>query len=78
MTKNYLVQKVSDAEVEKPCFRTESLIFGGITATFASPSINARVHTWNSRSSSSISLGEGNGTPLQYSCLENPMDGGAW
>ena len=23
-------------------------------------------------------LGEGNGTPLQYSCLENPMDRGAW
>ena len=22
--------------------------------------------------------GEGNGSPLQYSCLENPMDGGAW
>ena len=22
--------------------------------------------------------GEGNGTPLQYSCLENPMDGRAW
>ena len=22
--------------------------------------------------------GEGNGTPLQFSCLENPMDGGAW
>ena len=22
--------------------------------------------------------GEGNGTPLQYSCLENPMDGGSW
>ena len=26
----------------------------------------------------SASYGEGNGTPLQYSCLENPMDGGAW
>ena len=26
----------------------------------------------------SHSSGEGNGTPLQYSCLENPMDGGAW
>ena len=26
---------------------------------------------------SGISLGEGNGTPLQYSYLENPMDGGA-
>ena len=23
-------------------------------------------------------MGEGNGTPLQYSCLENPMNGGAW
>ena len=27
---------------------------------------------------SHVLLGEGNGTPLQYSCLENPMDGGAW
>ena len=27
---------------------------------------------------SSVYIGEGNGTPLQYSCLENPMDGGAW
>ena len=25
-----------------------------------------------------LQLGEGNGTPLQYSCLENPMDRGAW
>ena len=25
-----------------------------------------------------ICIGEGSGTPLQYSCLENPMDGGAW
>ena len=25
-----------------------------------------------------LAPGEGNGTPLQYSCLENPMDGGAW
>ena len=24
------------------------------------------------------SPGEGNGNPLQYSCLENPMDGGTW
>ena len=24
------------------------------------------------------SPGEGNGNPLQYSCLENPMDGEAW
>ena len=25
-----------------------------------------------------VFYGEGNGTPLQYSCLEIPMDGGAW
>ena len=28
--------------------------------------------------SSIVCVGEGDGTPLQYSCLENPMDGGAW
>ena len=34
---------------------------------------------WNSFCSYLIyCLREGNGTPLQYSCLENPMDGGAW
>ena len=28
--------------------------------------------------SPALAGGEGNGTPLQYSCLENPMDRGAW
>ena len=37
----------------------------------------------NARDPSSIpgsgrSPGDGNGNPLQYSCLDNPMDGGAW
>ena len=27
---------------------------------------------------SRLVIGEGNDTPLQYSCLENPMDGGVW
>ena len=31
----------------------------------------------NNNISSSL-FREGNGTPLQYFCLENPMDGGAW
>ena len=30
------------------------------------------------RPRSERSSGEGNGNPLQYSCLENPMDRGAW
>ena len=33
---------------------------------------------WMHRRVFSSILGEGSGTPLQYSCLENPMDGGAW
>ena len=32
---------------------------------------------WNKAEPGEVG-GEGNGTPLQYSCLENPMDGGAW
>ena len=30
------------------------------------------------QSMGSPGIGEGNGTPLQYPCLENPRDGGAW
>ena len=40
-------------------------------------------YTWQNGGSEKLSnlskvTGEGNGNPLQYSCLENPMDGGAW
>ena len=34
--------------------------------------------TWVQSLDVEDSPGEGNGNPLQYSCLENPMDGGAW
>ena len=42
-----------------------------------------KVSAWNAGDPGSIpglgrSTGEGNGNPLQYSCLENPMEGGAW
>ena len=44
---------------------------------------NLRANARDTRDMSSIpgsgrSPGEGNGNPLQYSCLENPMDGEAW
>ena len=41
---------------------------------------NIQTPQWSSKYLvlSNISIGEDNGTPLQYSCLENPMDGGAW
>ena len=34
--------------------------------------------SWKKLMVSNEEDGEGNGAPLQYSCLENPMDGGAW
>ena len=42
-----------------------------------------KASAWNAGDLGSIprsgrSPGEGNGNPLQYSCLENPMEGGAW
>ena len=50
--------------------------------TFASGS-EFKVSAWNEGDPGSFpglgrSPGEGNGNPLQYSCLENPMEGGAW
>ena len=33
---------------------------------------------WDSIPGLERSPGEGNGNPLQYSCLENPLDRGAW
>ena len=45
--------------------------------------VNPPMNTEDAGDTSSIpglgkSPGEGNGNPLQYSCLENPMDRGAW
>ena len=42
-----------------------------------------RIHSQETASQRALSLisrkmGEGNGNPLQYSCMENPMDGGTW
>ena len=44
---------------------------------------DGKVSAYNAEDLGSIpeserSSGEGNGNPLQYSCLENPMGGGAW
>ena len=44
---------------------------------------DVKVYAYNAEDLGSIpgserSPGEGNGNPLQYSCLENPMVGGAW
>ena len=57
---------------------------GGIIQSEGFPGgSEAKASAWNAGDPGSIpgsgrSPGEGNGNPLQYSCLENPMEGGAW
>ena len=54
---------------------TESLCFPGGSDGKASA---CNAGDLGSIPGSGRSSGEGNGNPLQHSCLENPMDGGAW
>ena len=42
------------------------------------PPARAEVGDTDSISESGRPPGEGNGTPLQYSCVDNPVDRGAW
>ena len=41
--------------------------------------LGPQLFSWTAAASGhALFLGEGNGNPVQYSCLENPMDRGAW
>ena len=56
----------------------------GVTYAYNFPGgSEVKASAWNVGDPGSIpgsgrSPGEGNGNPLQYSCLENPMEGGTW
>ena len=54
---------------------TDKRVFPG-GSVVKNPPTNARDP--GSISGSGRSLGEGNGNPFQYSCLEKPVEGGAW
>jgi len=57
------------------------LTFFNLSLNFASLVAQRVKHllaTWDTRVQSLGREDPGNGNPLQYSCLENPMDGGAW
>ena len=51
---------------------------GGFLGGSDSKESSRNVGDPSSITGSGRSPGEGNGNPLQYSCLENPMDGGSW
>ena len=63
---------------------TRGLGFGSGSSAYCGAVVkNPRADAGDARDSGSIPRlgrcpGEGNGNPLQYSCLENPMDRGAW
>ena len=50
----------------------------GFLASSVVKNLTANAGNANSISGLGRSSGEGNDNPLQYSCLENPMDRGAW
>ena len=69
-------------EVAFPIYSEFLLLFKiGVYLDF--PGSDGEVSVYNAAEPGSIPgsgryLGEGNGNPLHYYCLENPMDGGAW
>ena len=65
---NYIHRHVSSCSISRVAFPGGS---DGKTSTY-------NVGDPGSTPGLGRSSGEGNGNPLQYSCLENPMDGGAW
>ena len=82
--------RVRGTECSSVCtgpFKEVAIIF--ITSPVVCPQVNTfpggsddKVSAYNVGDLGSIPglgrSGEGNGNPLQYSCLENPMNGGAW
>ena len=68
-------------DLPDPGIKPESLMFPALAGTFFTTRATWEVQNDPFTTFEGFyywSLGEGNGTPLQYSCLENPMDRGAW
>ena len=61
--------------MEGKTLKLDILIWGTYLLDIQMELVCRHLWIWSSAESSD---GEGNGNPLQYSCLENPMDGGAW
>ena len=66
------------ADADCSCEIKRRLLFGRKAMTNLDSIFKSRDITLLKKVCLVQTVGEGNGTPLQYSCLENPMDGGAW
>ena len=60
------------------CFRTLPGVYSGFPVGSDGKASACNAGDLGLITESGRSPGEGNGTPLQYSCLDNPMDRGAW
>ena len=68
-------------EIDLPDHQEYVRAFESVRASLVAQTVkhlSAMQETWVRSLDWKDSPGEGNGNPLQYSCLENPMDGGAW
>ena len=79
--KNFFNSKKRRHTRKKRCRRQKTKVF--LLYTDLPGGSDGKASAYNAGDPGSIpglgrSLGEGNGNPQQYSCLENPMDGGAW
>ena len=79
---SWVIFGASNKIPDKPLGNRDQIITSHVLAVYPGGS-EGRVSACNVGDPGSILRlgrypGEGNGNPLQYSCLENPMDGGAW
>ena len=80
-----IASRLHSQQVDSECLSSGESTVSTVARNEAFPvaqtvkNLPAMQETWlGSTSGSGKSLGEGNGNPLQYSCLENSMDRGAW
>ena len=73
----------SEREVAQSCPTLRDPVDCSLPGSSVHGIFQARVLDWEDplekeMATFTLVFGEGDGTPLQYSCLENPMDGGGW
>ena len=75
---DHLTENIADTEMRKQLFSIKADIKRGFPGGAEVKVSACNLGDLGSISGSGRSPGEGNGNPLQYSCLENPTDREAW